>query len=128
MFSMASLAVILLSHFDRKEVFSIKLQLKVTLQARDYNAYYIVWFKNNFNTLYITYIVPGYLGNLNFSACPRKFSHFRSASRVRLQLWLLGGTTVIIAIVKDRREERLGLNAVYTCSWYQTSSITFRAQ
>jgi len=71
MFSMASLAVILLSHFDRNEVFSIKLRLKVTLQARDYNAYYIVWFKNNFNTLYITYIVPGYLGNLNFSACPR---------------------------------------------------------
>lgn len=40
MSSIASLAIILLSRFDRNEVILMKFPLKITLQARD-NTYYI---------------------------------------------------------------------------------------
>lgn len=82
MSSMAPLAIILLSHFDRNKVFSIRLRLKVTLQAHD-NVCYIVRLKNNFNTLYITYAVLGYLGDLNFSARPLSAIHSFSSFRFR---------------------------------------------
>jgi len=68
-------------------MFSIKLQLNVTLQARD-NAYYIIWLKNNFNTLYITYIASRYLGNLNFLARPRNSLVFISRMKLCYDCWI----------------------------------------
>lgn len=87
---MAPLAIILLSH-DKNEVFSDKLCLKVTLQARDNMR--ITSYGLKTILIHCTSLVssPEYLGNLNFSAHPHNSLIFVPLSRVRLRLLLLEG-------------------------------------